>query len=291
MIIWFVALSLLFLTACSTVPVEEAVVVGAEAFEAPCEEIEIALAAETPPSPSAKPLKMVPYPSPNFSQRTRPIDTILIHYTATDTAEGALRHLANPKAKARVSAHYVVAADGTIYRMVDEKHRASHAGVSFWRGVADMNSASIGIEIVNTGVDKKGGRPPYPEAQIAAVIALCKDIQSRHEIKWVLGHSDVAPTRKQDPGEHFPWKRLAAEGIGVWTDGFAEPTGTAQEMLAAIGYDTTHLPKALTAFCRHFYPEVMTTGGGNTLGRIAAVYDIIRKIAEGNMEEEGANDK
>ncbi len=269
--IWFVALSLLFLTACSTVPEEKTAVVGDESFEAPCEPIEIAEG----PATNAPPLKIVPYPSPNFSKRKLPVDTIILHYTATKSAEQALRHLANPKAKARVSAHYVVAEDGTIYRMVDEKHRASHAGVSYWRGVTDINSSSIGIEIVNAGVDKKGGRPPYPEAQIAAVVALCKDVQSRHRIQWVLGHSDVAPTRKQDPGEHFPWKRLAAEGIGVWTDGFAEPSDSAEEMLAEIGYDTTDLPKTLTAFYRHFHPEVMTTGATNTLGRIAAVRDLL----------------
>ncbi len=262
--------SLLLFSACTTVPDEGTVAALEESLEPPCEEIEIAGGLTT----NVPPLKVVPYPSPNFSERTLPIDTILLHYTATDTAERALRHLANPRAKLRVSAHYVVAADGTIYRMVDESKRAWHAGNSFWRGVTDLNSASIGIEIVNAGVDGKGARPPYPDAQVASVIALCKDIQTRHTIKWVLGHSDVAPERKQDPGEHFPWKRLAAEGIGLWTDGFARPTGDAKTMLSGIGYDTTNLPKTLTAFYRHFYPEVMTTGGTNTLGRIAAVAEL-----------------
>ncbi len=243
-------------------------------IDVPLEPIEMAGEGEAPKV--RPPLKVLPYPSQNYSERTLPIDTILLHYTATDSTELSLRHLANPRVKSRVSAHYVVSPDGTIYRLVDEKYRAWHAGQASWRGVRDVNSASVGIEIVHAGTDKKGNRPPYPEAQIKSVIALCQDIQSRHQIKWVLGHSDVAPGRKQDPGEHFPWKRLASEGVGVWTDDFAEPTGTAKEMLEAIGYETKNLSHALTSFYRHFYPEMMTTGGTNTLRRISAVSNLFR---------------
>ncbi len=269
-----ICLCLIFLTSCRTTPEKGEIEAEEVIVEVPSEPIEISTPTE--PQKTTPPLKIIPYPSPNYSKRTLQVDTILLHYTAIDSVESSLRHLANARIKSRVSAHYVVGTDGAIYRLVDEKYRAWHAGEAYWRGVRNVNSSSIGIEIVNAGIDKKGNRPPYPEAQIAAVIALCKDIQSRHKIKWVLGHSDVAPGRKQDPGEHFPWKRLAAEGVGVWTDGFAEPTGTAKEMLEKIGYDTKDIPKSLTAFYRHFYPEVMTTGGTNTLRRLSAVTELFQ---------------
>jgi len=169
---------------------------------------------------------------------------------------------------AAVSAHYVVDEDGTVWRLVDEARRAWHAGRAFWAGERDVNSHSIGIELVNPGHEH--GYRPFPEAQIAALEALAHDVLARHKIPpgRVLGHSDVAPQRKQDPGELFPWPRLAAAGIGLWPDftASAEPglatVEAAQRALAAIGYEVavtgTLAPETeavIAAFQRHFRPE------------------------------------
>src|SRR5262249_36882522 len=155
-------------------------------------------------------------PSPNFDARRggTPIDILALHYTGMPTAEGALARLCDPAAK--VSAHYTIDEDGTIYRHVAEAERAWHAGVSCWAGARDINDRSIGIELVNPGHDF--GYRAFPDAQIAAVIELARGIVERNRIPpaRVLGHSDVAPKRKIDPGELFPWPRLAAEGLGVW---------------------------------------------------------------------------
>ncbi len=134
---------------------------------------------------------------------------IVIHYTGMKMAEDALQRLCNPAAE--VSAHYMIDEDGSIYRLVAEDKRAWHAGVSEWDGITDINSVSIGIELVNPG--HEFGYREFPPAQMEALAALCKDIVSRHEIKTVLGHSDVAPSRKQDPGELFDWNWLAGQGI------------------------------------------------------------------------------
>lgn len=233
--------------------------------EAPCEEIEIGV--ENPVAP----LTVMPYPSPNHNARARKIDTIVLHYTAIESLDKSLRVLTNARTKDPVSAHYVVGEDGSVFRLVEENRRAWHAGGGSWRGIEDVNSASIGIEIVNAGYAADGSRPPYPDAQIEAVIALCKDIQTRHAIRWVIGHSDLAPTRKLDPGEHFPWKRLAEAGVGFWTEAFAEPYGSPKQMLIDLGYNPVDLPRTLTAFARHWYPEAVTAGATNTLGRLAAV--------------------
>jgi len=146
-------------------------------------------------------------PSPNFDARALPVSMVVLHYTGMMDGASAIARLADPEAK--VSAHYVVAEDGQVVRMVDEAHRAWHAGRSWWRGTSDINSASIGIEIVNPG--HEFGYRPFPEAQIDAVIELLAGIMERHSITRgnVVGHSDVAPARKEDPGELFPWYRLA----------------------------------------------------------------------------------
>ena len=146
-------------------------------------------------------------PSPNFDARALPVSMVVLHYTGMIDGASAIARLADPEAK--VSAHYVVAEDGQVVRMVDEAHRAWHAGRSWWRGTSDINSASIGIEIVNPG--HEFGYRPFPEAQIDAVIELLAGIMERHSITRgnVVGHSDVAPARKEDPGELFPWYRLA----------------------------------------------------------------------------------
>jgi N-acetylmuramoyl-L-alanine amidase len=152
--------------------------------------------------------------SPNHGPRSRAPDSIILHYTGMATGAAALARLRDPASE--VSAHYVVEEDGRIFQLVPEARRAWHAGESFWAGETDMNSASIGVEIVNGGHDF--GTPPYPDAQIDAVIALCRDVARRHEIpaSRILAHSDIAPRRKADPGEKFPWARLAAGGVGLY---------------------------------------------------------------------------
>jgi N-acetylmuramoyl-L-alanine amidase len=166
-------------------------------------------------------------PSPNFDARTAPPDAILLHYTGMLSGEEALARLRDPEAK--VSSHYLVEEDGRVFRMVPEERRAWHAGVSYWRGETDMNGASVGIEIVNPG--HEFGYRPFPDSQIASVIALVADIRTRWTVEDVriVGHSDVAPTRKQDPGELFPWKTLAEAGHGLWAEPAPAPGPLLQE--------------------------------------------------------------
>ncbi len=149
----------------------------------------------------------------------------------------ALDRLCEPASE--VSCHYVVDEDGTVTQLVPEALRAHHAGRSFWAGESDLNSASIGIEIVNGGHDF--GLPPFPEAQIASVIALCRDVAGRYAVspQRILAHSDIAPSRKQDPGERFPWQVLAEAGIGLWVspgEGFVEALapGNSGDAVAAL---------------------------------------------------------
>ncbi len=157
-------------------------------------------------------------PSPNFGERRgeRKVDMLLLHYTGMESASGALSWLCNPDSE--VSAHYFVFEDGRVIQMVPEMDRAWHAGKSFWAGDSDINSCSIGIEIANPG--HACGSPDFPDEQMESVVDLCKDIVLRHEIlpARVLAHSDVAPGRKQDPGEKFDWARLALQGIGLWPE-------------------------------------------------------------------------
>ena len=165
------------------------------------------------------PLKVIQAPSPNFDERSLPISLLILHYTGMETGEAALERMRD--ADAKVSAHYMVEEDGRIFQLVDEDKRAWHAGVSEWQGETNINSNSIGIEIVNGGHDfpnKDGSLPDFPDAQINAVIVLSKDIMKRHGNLSVLGHSDIAPARKNDPGENFPWQGLAAAGLGYWPD-------------------------------------------------------------------------
>lgn len=165
-------------------------------------------------------------PSPNFDARRGPPDMLVLHYTGMQTAEAAIARLCDPEAK--VSAHYVVDEDGCILKLVPEERRAWHAGRGVWLGETDCNAASIGIEIVNPG--HEFGYRDFPEVQVDAVISLIADIRTRWTIpdNRIIAHSDLAPERKQDPGERFPWKRLAGAGHGLWF----EP---AQERVAALG--------------------------------------------------------
>ncbi len=161
-------------------------------------------------------MNFIDAPSPNFDARTAPPEILVLHYTGMRTGPEALDRLRDPQAK--VSSHYMVEEDGRIFRLVPEERRAWHAGVSYWKGQRNINGVSIGVEIVNPG--HEFGYRPFPDAQIEAVIALCADIRSRWTIDdaHIVGHSDVAPARKDDPGELFPWKRLAEHGHGLWVD-------------------------------------------------------------------------
>jgi N-acetylmuramoyl-L-alanine amidase len=186
--------------------------------------------------------------SPNFEER-RP-NLVVLHHTSNDNVNRALATLTSPERK--VSAHYLIGRDGKIFQLVDERARAWHAGVSYWGGQTDINSASIGIELDNTGFE------PYPEAQIAALLILLADLKARYAIPTAnfLGHGDVAPGRKEDPNGFFPWKRLAESGFGLWCDipdpvlpdGFDIPTA-----LMALGYNPAN-PSSLGAFRSHFVP-------------------------------------
>ncbi len=156
-------------------------------------------------------INIIQTPSPNFNARQLPVTLLVLHYTGMPTMQQALDRLRDPAAA--VSAHYLVDEDGTVYQLVDEASRAWHAGISSWAGETDINSAAIGIEIVNPG--HEFGYRKFPAAQIVALIILTKDILTRYDIppQNIVGHADIAPARKQDPGELFPWDQLAAAGI------------------------------------------------------------------------------
>lgn len=208
-------------------------------------------------------------PSPNHGPRADDgvVDMLILHYTGMQSASAALERLCDPQA--RVSAHYMIGEDGAIWQLVSEERRAWHAGLAYWAGETDVNGRSIGIELVNPG--HEFGYRSFPDAQMAALEALAKGILDRHPIPMhrVLGHSDVAPDRKRDPGELFDWSRLAGAGIGLWpgvedvaagTQGQPNPARI-RTLLAKFGYrtgepgepdDVTRL--AIEAFQRHFRP-------------------------------------
>jgi N-acetylmuramoyl-L-alanine amidase len=177
---------------------------------------------------------------------------LVLHYTGMANGQAALDRLCDPAAK--VSAHYTIDEDGTVYAHVVEARRAWHAGLSHWAGVDNVNARSIGIELINPGHEY--GYRAFPDAQIAALIELSRAIFARHAIapSHVLGHSDVAPARKEDPGELFPWRKLADEGIGLWPQASHRDLDAAA--LTRYGYDP-HAPldKVITAFQRHFRPQ------------------------------------
>jgi len=198
--------------------------------------------------------------SPNFDERALPVSMIVLHYTGMKSGDEAIDWLANPESK--VSAHYVVSEDGQVTHMVPEEKRAWHAGKSHWRGVSDINSASVGIEIVNPGHEH--GYVPFPDPQVAAVVRLVHLIKDRHSITRgnVVGHSDIAPTRKQDPGELFPWEELARRRLALPrpTKKLTDPLWTDAGFLLALerfGYDVTDGFAATVAFQRRFRPELI----------------------------------
>lgn len=225
-------------------------------------------------------------PSPNFGPRAegKKIKYIVLHYTGTRSAFDAVEILQDPARQ--VSAHYMVDEDGSILRLVPEEMRAWHAGKSSWEGETDINSCSIGIEIHNLGHDH--GYRPFPEAQIRAVIALCRDIILRHGIlpQHVIAHSDIAPERKKDPGELFPWAMLASSGVGLWpqvNDGdeaeamdIVSDHEKIKSLLTYFGYDARADFKTLiAAFQRHFEPETFADEDKVGVVTIAAAARIV----------------
>lgn len=199
-------------------------------------------------------------PSPNFDDRLLPVNMVVLHYTGMKDAASAIARLTDPDAK--VSAHYLIAEDGQIVRMVDEQKRAWHAGKSFWRGTTDINSASVGIEIVNPG--HEFGYRTFPVVQIDALIPLLQEITLRYRITRgnVVGHSDIAPARKDDPGELFPWERLARLRLALPspTKNLMDPHWTDAGFLLALerfGYDVTDPLAAIRAFQRRFRPSTI----------------------------------
>ena len=237
--------------------------------------------------------------SPNHDGRGEPmrIDMLVLHYTGMTSAAAALDRLCDPAA--RVSAHYVVEEEGTVWQLVPERCRAWHAGRSYWQGERELNAVSIGVEIVNPG--HEWGYRAFPETQMAAVERLCRDLLSRHAIPpdRVVGHSDIAPDRKTDPGELFDWPRLARAGIGLWPRPHRLPEADAGRIdaaarvraiadLTAIGYgvDATALERpAIIAFQRRFRPARCDGKlDPETVARIAelrAAYDRTRRNAPG----------
>ncbi len=205
-------------------------------------------------------IDVIERPSPNHDARKRPVSIIVLHYTDMLSAEEAIARLCDPEA--RVSCHYLVTKEGEVIRMVPEERRAWHAGRSYWRGLTDINDDSIGIELDNPG--HLNGYEPFPDAQIEALIPLVADIKQRHHITRgnVVGHSDVAPARKRDPGELFPWAKLARLRLALPrpTQNLMDPQWTDAGFLLALerfGYDVSDPLAATIAFQRRFRPELI----------------------------------
>ena len=213
-------------------------------------------------------LFVIPSPSPSHNERA-PGKTpryVILHYTGMPEGEGARERLCDPAAE--VSAHYLIERNGQIWQLVPEERRAWHAGIASWQGEQDMNSLSIGVELANRG--HRHGYQPYPTEQIDACIALLHEICARHPgiaPQNLLAPSDIAPQRKEDPGELFPWQILAAQGLGLWPDTLSpapsEPMAytEARALLRRIGYDCPAegeydpgLRRILLAFQRHWLP-------------------------------------
>jgi len=201
--------------------------------------------------------------SPNFGPRKLPLDMIVLHYTGMQTARAALERLCDRDAG--VSAHYLIDEDGMCHRLVDLQYRAWHAGVSSWEDVRDINSRSIGIELVNPG--HEWGYRDFPRAQLDTLLQLLSALTSHHRIsrQAIWGHSDIAPLRKEDPGEKFPWHMLARHGFGLWPKpgSFRLRSRDPQSLLHVIGYDVLggdQLAASMQAFKRHFRPVTLGHG-------------------------------
>ena len=199
-------------------------------------------------------------PSPNWNERDQPVTMVVLHYTGMQSAEEAIERLCDPDAG--VSAHYVIGEDGTVIQLVDESKRAWHAGKSFWRGVTDVNGASVGIELVNPG--HEFGYRPFPDAQMEALLPLLHAIVKRYKMPFanIVGHSDVAPARKEDPGELFDWERLAALKLALPRPRVTMPSpfdndGAFFLALERYVYDISNGPAAVRAFQRRWRPHVI----------------------------------
>jgi len=199
-------------------------------------------------------------PSPNWNERELPVSMVVLHYTGMETAEAAIERLCDPEWA--VSAHYCIDEDGTVHRLVREDRRAWHAGKSFWRGVSDINSASVGIELVNPG--HEFGYRPFPDAQMEALLPLLSAIVQRWDVPRanVVGHSDIAPTRKDDPGELFDWDLLAAHRLALKTPRVTMPSpfendGAFFLALERWGYDISDTAAAMRAFQRRWRPHII----------------------------------
>jgi N-acetylmuramoyl-L-alanine amidase len=210
-------------------------------------------------------------PSPNWNERKLPVSMVVLHYTGMESAGAALERMCDPAAE--VSAHYMIDEDGTVTQMVDEAKRAWHAGRSYWRGITDVNSASVGIELVNPG--HEFGYRPFPDAQMDALVPLLAQIVQRHNVPRanVVGHSDIAPARKTDPGELFDWERLAEYKLALPTPRprmrliYDEP-GPFFLALERFGYDIADGPAAIAAFQRRWRPRCID---GQLDGEIGAL--------------------
>ena len=199
--------------------------------------------------------------SPNQDERPKGnlVDMVVLHYTGMKNGEMAVERLCNPLAE--VSAHYIVFEDGHLIQLVSEDRRAWHAGSAFWRGNTDINERSIGIEIVNPG--HEFGLTKFPEKQMAALESLIIEIIQRYSISGhnIVGHSDVAPRRKIDPGELFDWRRLYKSGIGIWPNPSLVDSidnVRAEMLFSQFGYETVDMKKTIEAFQRHFRPREVT---------------------------------
>lgn len=210
-------------------------------------------------------------PSPNWNERLLPVSMIVLHYTGMPTAAEALERMCDPEAQ--VSAHYMIDEQGVVTQLVDEAKRAWHAGKSYWRGITDINSASVGIELVNPG--HEWGYVPFTDAQMEALIPLLADISDRHDVPRanVVGHSDIAPSRKQDPGELFDWEMLSEYGLVLPTPRprmrliYDEP-GAFFLALERFGYDISDGRAAISAFQRRWRPRIID---GELDGEIGAL--------------------
>lgn len=205
-------------------------------------------------------LRMIDAPSPNCNARALPVSMIVLHYTGMESAQAAIDRLRDPAAE--VSAHYLIDEDGTILKLVDEERRAWHAGRAHWRGITDVNSASVGIELVNPG--HEFGYRPFPDAQMASLIPLVAAIKARHGITRgnIVGHSDVAPARKQDPGELFNWHALARLRLALPrpTRNLVDPGWPDAGFMLALerfGYNVEDREAAVRAFQRRYRPEMI----------------------------------
>ncbi len=214
-------------------------------------------------------MKIIQKPSPNFDNRDgQSVDILVLHYTGMKSAQEALNRMCD--AEAKVSAHYMVDEGGTIFQLVNENSQAWHAGVSSWRGNSNINQRSIGIEIVNCG--HEFGYTEFPQIQMKAVADLCTAILKRHPIpaRNVVAHSDIASSRKQDPGELFDWQFLAKNKIGLFPSPPLSHTPHPASHLINYGYDISNLPQSITAFQRHFRPKNLSGIWDDECGNILA---------------------